>query len=410
MKRFLVFLLVLLSVPNVRAATVETFVSPDSSFSTVSGFIDGAEDTIFLATYTFSSPEITAALVGKRSEGVGVQVLVEKSPAGGVSEHETTALCALLYYNISVFLYDGPLRYMHAKYVVRDNDSVLVTSENFGYSGFMPGGEYGNRGWGVIVHDHALSRELYGIYLQDLAESRAFVCPPGNYRLESWETAGAYAPEFGKETFTGQSVKLIYSPDSLDEILGLIGSASSSVLVDEFYIYAHWGSASRDNVSTAPSPVLEALLDKARQGVPVKILLDSTYYEMDPDKSTSNYNTIVYVNDVAGEEGIPIEARGMDLDGHGIAMLHNKGMIIDSGKVLVSSINWNENSIMNNREVGIIIEGEAARYYEDVFYSDWGDEPEEHGHGFWPAVASVAALVLVILYFSRRKIKPVVDL
>ncbi len=410
MRRFFVFLLILLSIPNAQAATVETFVSPDSSFPAVSGFIEGAEDSILLATYTFSSPEITAALVKKRGEGVSVNVLAEKSPAGGIPEQETTALCALLYNNISVFLYDGPLRYMHAKYVIRDNGSVLVTSENFGYAGFTPGGEYGNRGWGAIVHDPALGMELYGIYMQDLSESRAFACPPGNYRLESWKTAGTYEPKFGKETFSGQSVELVYSPDSLDEILGLIGSASSSVLVDEFYIYAHWGSASTDNVSTAPSPVLEALLDKAREGVPVKILLDSTYYEMDPEKSTSNYNTILYVNSLAAEEGIPIEARAMDLDGHGIAMLHNKGLVVDSEKVMVSSINWNENSIMNNREVGIIMEGEAAGYYEEVFYSDWGDKPEEHGLGFIPAMASLAVLVLVILYFSRRKIKFRVDL
>ena len=33
---------------------------------------------------------------------------------------------------------------------------------------------------------------------------------------------------------------------------------------------------------------------------------------------------------------------------------------------------WNENSFMNNREAGIIIEcGEVASYYADVFFFDW---------------------------------------
>jgi len=60
-------------------------------------------------------------------------------------------------------------------------------------------------------------------------------------------------------------------------------------------------------------------------------------------------------------------------DGWGIfANVHNKGVIVDNRSVLVSSINWNENSVRNNREVGIIIENESiARYYADVFFYDW---------------------------------------
>jgi phosphatidylserine/phosphatidylglycerophosphate/cardiolipin synthase-like enzyme len=83
-------------------------------------------------------------------------------------------------------------------------------------------------------------------------------------------------------------------------------------------------------------------------------------------------------------------------------MIHNKGLVIDGGKVLVSSINWNENSIMNNREIGLIIEGEAAAYYGEVFNYDWEGKPEEYGFGFWPAMLSLAALVVVILYFWKR--------
>ena len=52
--------------------------------------------------------------------------------------------------------------------------------------------------------------------------------------------------------------------------------------------------------------------------------------------------------------------------------IHNKGMIVDNKSVLISSINWNENSVTRNREAGIIMENEdVAKYYTDVFLYDW---------------------------------------
>ncbi len=60
---------------------------------------------------------------------------------------------------------------------------------------------------------------------------------------------------------------------------------------------------------------------------------------------------------------------------------------------------------MNNREVGVVITGDAAGYYSDVFGFDWGGEFEGYGLGFAPAMVSLAVLVIVILYFSRGKIK-----
>ena len=52
--------------------------------------------------------------------------------------------------------------------------------------------------------------------------------------------------------------------------------------------------------------------------------------------------------------------------------LHNKGVIVDNRSVLISSINWNQNSFLNNREAGIIVYNEnISRYYAKVFFYDW---------------------------------------
>ena len=52
--------------------------------------------------------------------------------------------------------------------------------------------------------------------------------------------------------------------------------------------------------------------------------------------------------------------------------LHNKGLIFDRQKVLVSSTNWSENSISRAREAGVLVESaEIAEYFAGVFDYDW---------------------------------------
>jgi hypothetical protein len=58
---------------------------------------------------------------------------------------------------------------------------------------------------------------------------------------------------------------------------------------------------------------------------------------------------------------------------------HNKGIIVDGRIVLISSINYSDNSIENNREAGVIIENEdVARWYQDIFDFDWGIAGFDH--------------------------------
>ncbi len=395
-------MMLLITTNHAQAAGVETFASPDSSYPALLDFVEGASGSISLSTYTFTSPEIMDMLLQKHGEGVGVDVLVEKSPAGGVSDTEAAILCTLAGSGIAVSLYDGPARYMHAKYMIRDGSSVLVTSENMGPTGFFPRGNYGNRGWGAIVHDVAIAGDLYGIFAEDKEASVPFVCGLASFNISRWGRGGDYMSVFGKESFNDQGVGLIVSPESLDGLLAMIESANFSIAVQQYYAYQHWGSVKYDTVDSAPNPLLEALIERARHGIAVRILLDSTYFNMDEDKGVSNLHTMEYVNEVAEREGIPIEARAIDLDSKGIVKAHTKGMVIDGKKALVSSINWNENSVMSNREVGVVISGDAAGYYARAFENDWSEGGGDFGLGFLPAMGSLALLVIVVLYFGRR--------
>jgi phosphatidylserine/phosphatidylglycerophosphate/cardiolipin synthase-like enzyme len=68
-----------------------------------------------------------------------------------------------------------------------------------------------------------------------------------------------------------------------------------------------------------------------------------------------------------------VQDAGIDLSvvriQHGV---HNTGMIIDSRVAVVSSQNWAGDGVARNRDAGLIIEnGEAAKYWQEIFDHDW---------------------------------------
>jgi phosphatidylserine/phosphatidylglycerophosphate/cardiolipin synthase-like enzyme len=52
--------------------------------------------------------------------------------------------------------------------------------------------------------------------------------------------------------------------------------------------------------------------------------------------------------------------------------IHNKGIVVDGEKVLVSSANWSGDGVLRNRDAGLIIfNREIATYYQNAFLFDW---------------------------------------
>lgn len=372
---------------------VTAFVSPDSSFKALEAFVLSAERSLYVNVYTFDSPFISELLIDAAIRGVDVIVVVEKSPVGGFSREEKAVLQGISNAGGGVYLTEDPrVRFNHAKYAVADNYSVLVTSENFGPEGFPRSRSHGNRGWGVVIKDSELASFFLKIFFDDLAQSQlAYLQGAGDWNLK--EQKGAYKPRFTAETYTGELlVTPLHAPeDALDEILRLIDSANKSLLVEEFYAYKYWGPRKTGSPGDSPNVFLEAALNAARRGVEVKILLDSTWYNVEIDDPVSNYHTVKYLEGIASTEKLNLEARLVDLKKAKLVKVHNKGLIVDNKLVLVSSVNWNEHSPTKNREVGVIIHGMPAVYFTEVFMYDWnaGDD------NYYIALALLIALILI---------------
>ena len=375
-----------------NANEVTTFVSPDSSYSQLAPFVDGAEESLYVNVYTFDSPFIADGIVEAYERGVDVIVLVDGSPVGGISESEWTVLNNLSGSGIPVYLWEHPdLGFNHAKYVVADNTTVLVSTENFG--------ALGNRGWGTIISGPS-STYFAELFFDDL-ESGELLDFTGESPLEFYQDDSEYLPRFEPETFYGNFtvVPVVAPENAVDAILGLINSTDDSLYIEEFYVYRYWGSKKRGYI---PNPFLEAIINAARRGAEVKLLLDSTWYNVEEDDPKSNIRTMLYVNSIAEKEGLDLEARLVDLDTVGFKKLHAKGVVVDNDTVFVSSVNWNEHSPTKNREVGVIVYGEPAEYFAEVFLADWGQEVQDEGFDERLLIIPVG-LAVVLLYLKRRR-------
>ncbi len=387
--RIFILSVFIFSIPS-YAASVTAFVSPDSSFSALRDFLHGAKN-VSIATYTFTSVDVMDEII---KNGANATILVDGSPVGGLANESKAVLCELEKNGAKVYVYSGSLRYMHAKYLISEG-KALVTSENIGDSGFPKNPNHGNRGWGVVVEDKGMAEQLKEIFDEDVKSSERFACG-GNYTIKRHETSGKYTPIFSARTYSGD-VSLMVAPNAIQPLVDMIGSANSYVLVEQFYIYRFFRKG-------RPNAMLESLIAAARRGVNVSVLLDSNDYNVEEDDRQSNLYTAEYINSAADTENISIVARLADL-GNGIEKLHNKGLIVDDS-VLVSSINWNENSPANNREVGVVIKGEAAEYFSGVFAYDFHPGSRITGNataGSYLGFVLIPLIVAFLFWIRKRR-------
>jgi len=379
--------------------TVTTFVSPDSSYDVLTGAIDGAQRGIHLNVYEFSSSGITSALTNAAMRGVTVTVLVEGGPVGGISSEEKAALYRLNATGIPVYQmtsangFHAPYRYDHAKYLVIDEQSVIVTSENFKASGIPDPGSSGNRGWGVDIQDERVARYMNTVFETDVGSG--FIAPLGGVEgtLEP-PAGGSYASRFSAETFSGARVTPVLAPDTSSLILDLLNSATTRIDIEQAYI--------TNQSATELNPYLAAAINASRRGVTVRILLDSYWYNL--EDTADNDEMVRVINRIAQEEHLPVEARLVDTERTGFEKIHNKGVIVDDRRVLVSSINWNTNSPNFNREAGVIIDHPGVgRYFSDVFLYDWNATKSSTGNTDYLKIGIAIAIITGLAFLAVRR-------
>ncbi len=309
------------------STSVELLTLPDD-IGEIFRILNSAKKSIYIEMYTISSMKIADLLAEKAESGVNVRVLVEGMPVGGMKNSEKYALNYIVNHGVKVKVMANDLgahnryAYVHSKFLVIDNRTSLILTENFDSLSIAPAG---NRGFGVIVKSEKVARYLLKVFrddsknVQDIREfSNFFYSSPGAVPVES------RAPDFASLNITA-AVSLVVAPDFSQDALRNFLDSQKWVDVEAMYL--------RD----AP---LEWAYPKARR--------------------------ILTWESVIGYGMRKFNAEKMHL-----RMLHGKMIIGDSG-VILGSMNFGNFSMLNNREVSIVVHSPAAvKYYERVFNRDW---------------------------------------
>lgn len=408
--------------------SVTLFTSPDSSFDVIVNELRNAKESIYLNIYEFTNLHIMDALLNAGERGVEIKVFLEGHPVGGLSDAERYIAeqivdnggeVRFMINDVENDIHDR-YQYNHAKYCIIDNKTLIITSENWKNTGIPVNNTFGNRGWGIVLRYEPLADYFSNVFFEDFNPERkdsfqfnashSTYGGPSDFVPDYDVPYGAYHPQFEPKTVNGTfTVSPVLSPDTSlleDTVIGMIKSAKHSVLIEQLKCKKDWNDF--------PNLYLESAIDAARRGCEVKVLLDSRFNVSDPD----NYETMVYINKIAEAENLNLEARMVYL--RGLDKIHNKGVIVDNERVLISSINWNYNGVALNREVGVIVESKTvAEYFAEVFFYDWNLTPQNESNGVahavttkgeFPILAFVITVILVIVtvavlrdFLKRRK-------
>ena len=356
-------------------ASITPFISPDTSFSVISNLLENTDSEILLNAYEFTSSEITECLINALQRNVSIRLLVEGSPIGGISEKQRFLLNKLHNHGAKIQLLKGDTidhifkryRFTHAKYAILDQETTILLSGNFAPTGIPKDNTFGNREWGIAIKNENLASWYSSVFNADWNPTQKDTQPfqpnpvfeDQDYFVFDEAYYGYYEPILNqsKTMKANITVQPVLSPDnSLQAIADLISQADTSIYIQQLYIYPNW--------TDKPNPLIPLLINKSNQGLDIKIIL--------------NYNPWYDSTNIHNDQTKTL------LESHGIQVkyiysnwsffqnVHNKGIIIDNQSVLISSINWNENSFLNNREMGMIIDHPTiAEFYSTVFLSDW---------------------------------------
>lgn len=375
-------------VRTARDVPARLFVLPDAP-GVALDVLRSADRRLWLAGYTLTSARVADALCGAAVRGVDTRVLVELEPVGGMAVSQARLLDRLAGCGVAVRVVGGPggrYTFHHAKYAVADDRAVVMT-ENWKPSGV---GGRSSRGWGVVVASPDVADALAATFAADAGwrDARPWLAVREVRRFSRVEAPAnaTYPAVYTPVAVSGVDVEVVVAPDHAEaRVVALLDGADESI------------RAVQVSVGGPDQPFVRALLRAARRGVSVRLLLADAWYVRDHNREVAETLT-----DAAREEGIPLRVRLAAPRGR-YEKIHAKAAVVDDEHVLIGSLNWNNVSARENREVALVLHGEAAaRYYARAFDGDW-----RGGRWRLPVglVAAAAVLGLVAGGFAVRTIE-----
>lgn len=301
---------------------------------------------------------ILKSIVGATSRGVSVRILVDKyfferNKTSNNNQYvwwerfisEASDMIAVRMSNIHAIT--GGIQ--HSKFFIIDGNTGWVGSQNFDWRALEHIVEIG-----VFVKCPQIVGELNNIFELDWESSISFTQDPSIYnnKHHTWKQCD-YCGEIHK-------IKIVSSPgtregshegEQLLAITDLISQARNSIAIQTRKYTTVHRTAGSPNWNTLDS----ALRSAADRDIKIRLLVDGSG-SVRPDLASNEiWRRLASVKNIEvctisippyGDDDIPF-AR----------MLHSKMLIIDANACWIGSANWDPENFLNNRNVGIVVEG-----------------------------------------------------
>jgi hypothetical protein len=370
--------------PVEAEATITLSASPDAGWPTLRDFLAGTTTSLTVGLYDFTSAHVLDAVEGDL-KGRKFQLVLDhppKNPTADQTDPDTVAALgqalapdftqawALTRTDKDATAWIFPTAY-HIKVAVRDRAAFWLSSGNWNNSNQpdidpaaspadAPAARHGDRDWHVVVEQAQLAGVFEDYIQHDLAVAAAHngpaeqagppLTPPS---LGSTETP-TFAEFFPPKTVTGtMKITPLLTPDPgvyTGAVKALIASATQTLYLQFQYIEL---PRQTDATSQAFVDLVQAVIDRQQAGVDVKIIM-------------SEFETAGYLEQ--------LQALGLNVVSNVKIQnnVHNKGIVADGQRVLISSQNWSTDGTLYNRDAGVIIDNpDAAQYFQQIFQHDW---------------------------------------
>lgn len=377
--------------PVTAKMTLILHASPEQGWAQLKPFLESTSKELVVGMYEFTAPHIEASVEKGLKSPEKLTLTLDSPPDGKKREQtvETTKkdLAGKLKSRLS-FAWalsglgrDAPAKAFptsyHIKVAVKDKREFWLSSGNWNSSNqpdvdpsdqqaLAAAAPNHDRDWHVICKCPQLADVFRAYLLQDYLTANAAVRPATaaltaaaapivDEMQEAVLTVAARVPKtfFDAHEVTGTiKVKPLLTPDDYRKpILDLIKSAQKRLYMQTQYI--HTVDPAKDSGPVKHMDLIAAVADRIDAGVDVRLI-------------TSEYESKMWLE--------KLQDAGLDVVEHLRIQpnVHNKGIVVDSETVVVSSQNWSGEGTGDNRDAGLIIfNAEAAQYFEQIFLHDW---------------------------------------
>jgi phosphatidylserine/phosphatidylglycerophosphate/cardiolipin synthase-like enzyme len=306
-----------------------------------------AEKTIdvLLSSVSTTDNPILPALAEAAGRGIEIRALLDASDwASDITAKNQPTLSYFLESGIEA-KFDDPAVTLHSKLVVVDGATVILGSSNWNHYALTE-----HRQADVLIREAAIGT-FYADYFDVL----------WGETLSNQDVELELPEDFGTKPAVLPLADLPDSASYAHVLLQLLEQAERSIHVAMYRMSYYSGYA-----DSLANDLLQALIDAARRGLDVKVLLDDcAYYE---DSAEANLMS-----------AIVLQQRGVDvrLDDPSLTT-HCKLVVIDGETVSLGSTNWNYYSLEKNCETDVVFVRlpEVATPFEAYFQTLWTS-----GHG-----------------------------